>query len=184
MPPARFQSERSVDLPAILADTFGNYMTSPECTPVSALQEIHRRLVVLETKLSDRPDEADEVRAIRQLLDSDEGSWIGTVEAQRLLDAYSVSVVETWVKRGWLRSKQLPDGQLQVSLEDVLHRREVNEALSAMGSIDRPLTDEEREYAHRPASPEVEAIIAPILEMAEARLAELRRKELAREHDE
>ncbi len=151
---------------------------------MSVLQEIHRRLDRLESKLSDRPDEVGEVRAIRQLLDSDEGGWIGTVEAQRLLDVHSVNTVKAWAKRGLLRSRQLPNGRLQVSLEDVLHRREVYEALSAMGSIDRPLTDEEREYAYRPASPEVEAIIAPILAMAEARLAEVRSKEMTCERDE
>jgi hypothetical protein len=148
------------------------------------LHEIHQRLDRLESKLNDRPDEVGEVRAIRQLLDSDEGGWIGTVEAQRLLGAHSVNTVKAWAKRGWLRSKQLPNGRMKISLKDVLNRRAVDDALSAMGSIDRPLTDEEREYAHRPASPEVEAIIAPILAMAEARLAEVRSKKMACERDE
>jgi hypothetical protein len=152
--------------------------------PMIAKQEIHQRLVLIESKLHDRPEVAGEVRALLQMLDNDESDWIDTVGAQRLLDAHSVTVIEAWAKRGWLRSKQFPDGQLMVSLEDVLERRKTDRALSAMGSIDRPLTDEEREYAYRPASPEVEAIIAPVLAMAEARLAELRQKEAARANDE
>lgn len=144
---------------------------------MSVLQEVHQRLISLELRLSDHPDEAGEVRAIRHLLDNDESRWIDLEMAQRLLDAHSVNTVKAWVERGWLRSQRFPNGQIKVLLEDALNRREIYEALSAMGSIDRPLTEEEMEYAHRPASPEVEAIIAPILAMAEARLAEGRSKE-------
>ena len=139
---------------------------------MSVLQEIHDRLVSLESRLSDHPAEAGEIRAIRHLLESDKAGWIGTVEAQRLLGVQSVNTVKAWAKRGWLRSRQSANGRLRVSLEDVLHRREVDEALSAMGSIDRPLTDQELELAHRPGPPEVEAIVAPILALAEARLRE------------
>ena len=143
---------------------------------MSVLRQVHDRLVSLESRLSDRPTEAGEVRAIRQLLDSDEAGWIGTVAAQRLLGVQSVNTVKAWAQRGLLRSRQLPNGRLKVSLEDVLQRREVDEALSAMGSIDRPLTDEERELAYRPGPPEVEAVVAPILALAEARLREATRE--------
>ena len=130
---------------------------------MSVLQEVHQRLVLLESKLHDRPDEAGEVRAIRQLLDSDESGWIDIARAQRLLDAYSVGVVETWAKRGWLRSKQLPDGQLKVSLEDVLAERQRLDALSLFG-LDREMTEEEYELSKQPAPPEIEAIVQELVE--------------------
>ncbi|MFN8537025.1 MAG: hypothetical protein U0232_06065 [Thermomicrobiales bacterium] len=54
----------------------------------------------------------------------------------------------------------------------MLRRREDAEALSAMGSIDTPLTDEELELMRTPNTPEVEAIVGAIVALAEARLKE------------
>lgn len=125
---------------------------------MSVLREIHDRLASLEAHLSDRPAEASEVRAIRQLLDKEEANWIGTVEAQRLLGVQSVNTVKAWARRGWLRSRQLPNGRLLVSLEDVLARRGVDEALSLFGS-DAEMTEEERERSKHPIAPELEAIV-------------------------
>lgn len=131
---------------------------------MSVLREVQQRLVLLESKLGDRPEEAGEVRAIRQLLDSDKGEWIGTVEAQRLLGMHSVNTVKAWAKRGWLRSKELPNGRVKVSLEDVLRRREDDEALSLFG-LDREMTEEEYEMSKHPAPPEIEAIVQELVEM-------------------
>lgn len=140
---------------------------------MSVRQEVHDRLASLEERLRDRPGEASEVRAIRQLLDQDEAGWIGTDEARRILGAHSVRVVEAWAAEGWLRSRERPDGRLLVSREDVLHRREEHDALGAMGSYDGPWAEEIDALAQGPASPEVEALIAPILALAEARLREV-----------
>jgi hypothetical protein len=139
---------------------------------MSVLRQVHKRLIDLETRLSDRPDEASEVRAIRHMLDGDEGGWIGTVDAQHLLGMQSVNTVKAWAKRGLLRSKRLSNGRLKVSLTDVLDERHRIDALSAMGSIDTPLTDEELELARNPSTPEVEAIVGKIVALAEARLQE------------
>ena len=132
---------------------------------MSVLRQVHDRLVSLESRLSDRPTEASEVRAIRQLLDSDEGGWIGTVAAQRLLGVQSVNTVKAWAQRGLLRSRHLPNGRLQVALEDVLHRREVAEAFAAFPS-NAEMTEEEYEASKRPAPPELEAIVQQIVEKA------------------
>lgn len=130
---------------------------------MSVLREVQQRLVLLESKLGDRPEEAGEVRAIRQLLDGDKGGWIGTVEAQRLLGIHSVNTVKAWAKRGWLRSKELPNGRLKVSLEDVLAERERVDALSLFGS-NREMTEEEYEMSKHPAPPEIEAIVQKLVE--------------------
>ena len=95
---------------------------------------------------------------------SDKGEWIGTVEAQRLLGMHSVNTVKAWAKRGWLRSKELPNGRVKVSLEDVLRRREDDEALSLFG-LDREMTEEEYEMSKHPAPPEIEAIVQELVEM-------------------
>ncbi|MFN8537024.1 MAG: hypothetical protein U0232_06060 [Thermomicrobiales bacterium] len=95
-----------LELSAGVIDTFDSCLAAAEGIAVSVLREVQQRLVLLESKLGDRPEEAGEVRAIRQLLDSDKGEWIGTVEAQRLLGMHSVNTVKAWAKRGWLRSKE------------------------------------------------------------------------------
>ena len=137
---------------------------------MSVLQEVQQRLVLLESKLSDRPEEAGEVRAIRQLLDRDKGEWIGTVEAQRLLGMHSVNTVKAWAKRGWLRSKELPNGRLKVSLEDVLAERKRLDAFAAFPSNDE-VTEDERELAKHPIQPELEAIVQDLVEKSIHRAA-------------
>jgi hypothetical protein len=62
-------------------------------------------------------------------------------KAKRLLGVRAESIVETWAQLGFLRSRTLPNGRLQVRLDDVLKEREVREGLTAFGGED--LTDEE-----------------------------------------
>lgn len=130
---------------------------------MSVLRQLDNRLSVLESRLADRPEEAGEVRAIRRLLADPDVLWIGTVEAQRLLGVRSVNTVKAWARLGLLRSRQLPNGRLKVHLDDVLRERQVREDLSAIGSVDTPLREEERAAMREPAAPEVEAIVESVL---------------------
>jgi hypothetical protein len=111
-----------LDLSLAFIDTFDSIFLI-RSAPLTVFQEILDRLIKLEAKLSDRPDEANEVRAIRELLDSDGGRWIGTVEARKFLGVQSVNTVKAWAKRGLLRSRRLPNGRLMISFEDVLEER-------------------------------------------------------------
>lgn len=130
---------------------------------MSVLRQLDNRLSVLESRLADRPEEAGEVRAIRRLLADPDELWIGTVEAQRLLGVRSVNTVKAWARLGLLRSRRLPNGRLKVHLDDVLSERQVREDLSAMGSVDTPLSEAERAAMRGPAAPEVEAIVESVL---------------------
>jgi hypothetical protein len=75
------------------------------------------------------------------LLSSEGVRWVGTTEAKRLLGLGSENTVKAWARLGLLRSRRLPNGRVQVLLDDVLRRREETEGLSAIGGHD--LTEEE-----------------------------------------
>lgn len=137
---------------------------------MSVLRQLHDRLVALESRLADRPKDAGEVRAIRRLLADPDDLWIGTIEAQRLLGVQSVNTVETWARRGLLRSQRAPNGRLKVHLDDVLREAQAQQALEAMGGIDEPLSPEEWDALRRQSTPEGEAIVAEIVRLAEARV--------------
>ena len=126
-------------------------------------RQVDHRLAALESRLTDRPDEADEVRAIRLLLTDDRQRWIGTVEAQRLLGVKSVNTVKAWARLGLLRSKQEPNGRLKVHLDDILRQRQTREDLGAMGSVELPLSSEARQSLQQSATPEVQAIVNAVL---------------------
>jgi hypothetical protein len=160
--PGLFQSEGSVDFPPNSIDTFDSLTALRKETPVSVLQEILDRFERLETLLSDRPDLAAEVRAIRLLFESDRRRWVGTVEAQKLLGLQSVNTVKAWAKRGLLRSVRLPNGRLHISLEDVLRERQAREAFAAFPSNDE-VTAEERELSKHPLRPDLEAIVQELV---------------------
>lgn len=83
----------------------------------------------------------ERLRHIRKLLSREEARWIGTAEAKGLLGVASEHIVEAWVRMGLLHSRTLPDGRIQVPLDEVLYRREAQEGLSAIGGDE--LTDEE-----------------------------------------
>ena len=138
---------------------------------MSVLQQLTTRLAALEVRLADRPEEAGEVRAIRAHLEGDKGLWIGTAEARRLLGAESAATVKAWARLGLLRSRRSSNGRLQVHLEDVLEQRQIRDDLSAMGSVDTPLSDEARAALRQPPTPEVKAIVDAIVARAEERLA-------------
>jgi hypothetical protein len=133
---------------------------------MSVLQQLTARLAALESRLADRPEEADEVRAIRAHLTDIDSLWIGTREARRLLGVNTVATVKAWARLGLLRSRQARGGRLLVHLDDVLEQRQLQDDLSAMGSVDTPLTEEERVALRTPPAPEVEAIVKEIVARA------------------
>jgi hypothetical protein len=130
---------------------------------MTILQQLTTRLAALESRLADRPAEASEIRAIRAHLEGDKSLWIGAAEARRLLGVNSVATVEAWVRLGLLRSRQTSNGRLQVHLDDVLEQRQMQDDLSAMGSVDTPLTEEARAALRQPPAPEVNAIVKEIV---------------------
>jgi hypothetical protein len=86
---------------------------------------------------------ADRVAEVLDLLSREQGRWVGTTEAKRLLGVGSENTVKAWARLGLLRSRRLPNGRTQVLLDDVLRRRAEDEALLAIGGDD--LTPEELE---------------------------------------
>ena len=73
---------------------------------------------------------AARLHEVAQLLESDEVRWVGTTEAMRLLGVGSENTVKAWVRLGLLRSRTLPNGRLQVLLDDVLARKAINADLA------------------------------------------------------
>jgi hypothetical protein len=106
-----------------------------------ALREIEAELLTPPKGGLDSVRLAERLRAIRRLLSAEEAQWVGTTEAKRLLGLGSENTVKAWARMGLLRSRQLPNGRIQVLLDDVLRRREETEGLSAIGGDD--LTEEE-----------------------------------------
>ena len=76
---------------------------------------------------------AERTREVLQLLSGEDERWIGTTEAKRLLGIGYENTVEAWARLGLLRSRRLPNGRVQVLLDDVLHRRAEREGLMAIG---------------------------------------------------
>jgi hypothetical protein len=133
---------------------------------MSVLQQLATLLAALESRLADRPEEAGEVRAIRAHLADTDSLWIGTREARRLLGVNSVATVKAWARLGLLRSRQAQDGRLLVYLDDVLEQRQLQDDLGAMGSVDIPLTDDERSVLRQSPAPEVKAIVKEMVARA------------------
>jgi hypothetical protein len=95
----------------------------------------------------DSAEVAERIRAVRHLLSREGARWIGTTEAKRLLGLRSENTVKAWARAGRLRSRVLPNGRILVLLDDVLHRREAAEGVSAFGGDF--LTEEELEELHQ-----------------------------------
>src|ERR671939_553962 len=72
---------------------------------------------------------AERVREVRQLLAGEDARWIGTTEAKHLLGVGSENTVKAWARLGLLHSRKLPNGRIQVLVDDVLRQRAENEAL-------------------------------------------------------
>ncbi|MGI8552949.1 MAG: hypothetical protein ACR2PL_19510 [Dehalococcoidia bacterium] len=81
------------------------------------------------------------VREVLCLLAYDEPHWIDIRDAKELSGIELSSSIEYWVKHGWLHSRVLPDGRLQVLLDDVLRHRVEREGLMAIGGDE--MSDEE-----------------------------------------
>ena len=95
---------------------------------------------------------ADRIREVRKLLAKQQPRWISVRKARRLLAASSEDAVKAFVRMRFLRGRTLPDGRMEVALDDVLRQREAEEGLSAIGG--RDLTEEELEemYQARPGT--------------------------------
>ena len=91
----------------------------------------------------------ERIRAVRKLLAEHGDRWISVAEAKRLLAASSAESVKAWAHRGYLRSRTLPNGRIQLSLDDVLRDREATEALTGVDNGE-PITPEEAMYLLRP----------------------------------
>lgn len=109
---------------------------------VSGLREIESELLA-----ASEPGSLDPVRVARRigdvaaLLADDDARWVGTTEAKRLLGVSSENTVKAWARSGLLRNRKLPNGRIQVLLDDVLERRAETEDLTAIGGDE--LTPEE-----------------------------------------
>lgn len=115
---------------------------------MSILQEVTNALRDLEAELGeptrgglDATRLAEKIREVRRLLSREEARWLGTTEAKRLLGVKSENTVKAWARLGLLRGRTMPNGRIQVRLDDVLRRREETEGLSAIGGDE--LTPEE-----------------------------------------
>jgi hypothetical protein len=102
----------------------------------AALREIEMMLTSVPQGQLDPVVVADKVREVLHLLSREEARWIGTTEAKRLLGVRSENTVRAWARLGLLRNRTLPNGRVQVLLDDVLTRRGENEDLLAIGGED------------------------------------------------
>lgn len=115
---------------------------------MSILERLTNDLRHLEADLQDRPAVAERLHAIVRLLESDEARWIGTTAAKRLLGVGSENTVKAWARLGLLRSRTLPNGRLQVLLDDVLERKAIDAALTGPFE-DEGLSPEELDVLRR-----------------------------------
>src|SRR5688572_26081436 len=88
-----------------------------------ALSELEAELLQTTNAGVDATALAHRIGVVRKLLSKDETRWIGTTQAKRLLALGSENTVKVWARTGLLRSRTLPNGRIQVLLDDVLHRR-------------------------------------------------------------
>jgi hypothetical protein len=111
-------------------------------TIVSALTEAIDKLRQIEEALQEHPRLARQVHDIAVSLGGAALRWVGLAEAQTLLEVYPEAVVADWARIGLLRSRYLPDGTLQVSLDDVLKQQSLYAALAAGWPDDLDVTEE------------------------------------------
>lgn len=115
---------------------------------MSMLQRLAHDLRDLEADLQGHPEVAARLHAVVRLLESDDIRWVEADEERRLIEAASERTIESWARLGLVRSRRLPDGRLQVSLDDLLERKAINAALAGPFD-DQPLSPEELEALRR-----------------------------------
>jgi hypothetical protein len=108
---------------------------------VSVLTEAIDKLREIEEELQEHPGLARRVHDIAVSLGGEAMQWVGLAEATALLEVYPEAVVADWARIGMLRSRYLPDGSLQVSLDDVLQQQSLYAALAAGWPDDSSTTD-------------------------------------------
>jgi hypothetical protein len=111
---------------------------------MSMLQRLAHDLRNLEPDLREHPDVAARLHEVVRLLESDAVRWIDAEEARQLIGALSERTIEVWARLELVRSRRLPDGRLQVSLDDLLERKAINAALAGPFN-DEPMSPEELE---------------------------------------
>lgn len=80
--------------------------------------------------------------------------------------------MKAWARAGILRSRRLPNGRLQVHLDDVLREREAVRVMVAFPD-DTPVTEEERHTAREGLVPDVQAVLDELVRHLEPRLTPL-----------
>lgn len=124
------------------------------------LQDIDAELAALDRDLAAgdlAPEVAERLRGrvaeLRRRVGAPDAVWVGTTEAKRLLGIKTEHTIKAWARLGLLRSRTLPNGRVQVHLDDVRRRAAEREALST--PWDGPMTDEEVEVLAetRPGTP-------------------------------
>jgi hypothetical protein len=133
----------------------------------TALREIEPELLQPTNSTLDAIDLGERIRAVRKLIAEHGDRWIGVSEAKRYLAASSADYVKAWVRAGSLRSRTLPSGRIQLSLDSVLEHREDYEVMTAIDK-DAPITTEEALYLLRPLKYPRPASYPPPREPADA----------------
>ncbi len=127
---------------------------------MSVLQDIDAELAALDRDLAVgdlAPAVAerlrDRVAALRRRVGAPDAVWIGTTDAKRLIGVKTEHTIKAWARLGLLRSRTLPNGRVQVHLDDVRRRAAEREALTT--PWDGPMTDEELDVLAetRPGTP-------------------------------
>jgi hypothetical protein len=121
---------------------------------MGVLGDLDAELRALDRELDDAslpPDMAARMRCrvaeMRRILAGPNAAWIGTTEAKRLLGLKTENTVKAWARAGVLQSRTLPNGRVQVHLEDV-HRR-AREAAALTTPWDEPMPEEELQSLSR-----------------------------------
>jgi hypothetical protein len=87
------------------------------------------------------------VAEMHRVLASQNAMWVGTTEAKRLLGVKTENTVKAWARAGLLRSRTLPNGRVQVHLDDV-HRR-ATDTTALTTPWDEPASDEDLQSLSR-----------------------------------
>ncbi len=95
----------------------------------SELREIEDELLAPAQRGSESLRLAERLARIRRLLSRDEARWVGTTEAKRYLGVASENTVKAWVRMGLLHGRTLPNGRVQVMLDEVLRPRDERDGL-------------------------------------------------------
>lgn len=115
---------------------------------MSVLSRIEAELRAMKKDLEDPSLPADVTARLRarvaemtRVVGRPDAEWIGTTEAKRLLGLKTENTVKAWARAGLLRSRTLPNGRIQVHLDDV--RRRATDTAALTTPWDEPMADEE-----------------------------------------